>query len=929
MSSRWSLSTSFFQNRHALSQQQLITTFTEDEVSYLKTLSIQSYLPGSLCWVEKFLLLIDFLQIFGILWNAAQPWPWPYQWVYVTKSLNYVNLDYFSQTNSGALLGRTNTSFISRWGQMDGYMYYALAFAIVMAFIMALVAMLAKPTERYARNNFPFRTHILAALGVIIYFGFCPTLLAVLRLFYCETVNGVYVLAVDPNVECISAGHIAVTIVAGLLILPMVFGLPYVLYSYVEKNRIYHDEHDHEKRIQVWELLYMLQLDQYWLDNHVWLLASFRRYGSFYYLHMTILKFVLIVVFIAVRASMVAQSSTMVIILCCYATYYLLLHRSPPFRSISTNIIFGCLIALWLLQIFFGLANAAHARNAVTVASTAATFLISTHLAAFIIIVCVFLYDSIVRTTLDWPSVRTLERITHHRDLLPKVALWIESYREAQHILHDFLLAPAEVADIQALEACIRRMRHCWLQARSMGSIFETALTELLEHLLHVHSTRYLFALRKHDHWDRAYQENVVAGTFTKRQDFAYLMNPRKRKLLSKLFAYRAMRGDHLTSGKFNLATAQEYERSLHFQEELRRRKNQRRASVASTSSQKSDDSSARRKSTFSLFQKNAADFFATHAANLTPTAAAARLKKMQSIVEDEDDQIGKGSDDEDSKSDQHLTKDDQDKEADEEGETSDEEDRYDENGILKKTFPPEFVHEAAKMIARLQERTELALNKHHEASKSHYEQQRLLLLHQQKHGGGSGSNPSSSSSALNVLKPAGSFTGSASASFFNSALHLPGLTKIGTMELMKRTADEDEIRDLEDLFHLWDEAILLYEQEEFPGDYQALNVQTEAWYTYRGLVSQRLELIVNMINEQEELLENLADEHVEEEGLDDDDEDDASENVSAYRSQSDQAAWSRQRSPLAHDDDDGDQEHDEEDGLLTAEERNRYRIRR
>lgn len=111
--------------------------------------------------------------------------------------------------------------------------------------------------------------------------------------------------------------------------------------------------------------------------------------------------------------------------------------------------------------------------------------------------------------------------------------------------------------------------------------------------------------------------------------------------------------------------------------------------------------------------------------------------------------------------------------------------------------------------------------------------------------------------------------------SFFNKH----GLNKIGTMDLMKETADEEEVQDLEDLFHLWDEAILLYEQEEFPGDYELLNVQVENWYTYRNLVSQRLETIVSMINDQEELLDNLGDVHVEEEegGDDNDDNDDGS----------------------------------------------------
>eukprot|EP01033_Poteriospumella_lacustris_P019382 gene19382-14022_t len=42
MSSRWSLSTSFFQNRQTQSNQQLITAYTEDDLQHLKTLRVIS-----------------------------------------------------------------------------------------------------------------------------------------------------------------------------------------------------------------------------------------------------------------------------------------------------------------------------------------------------------------------------------------------------------------------------------------------------------------------------------------------------------------------------------------------------------------------------------------------------------------------------------------------------------------------------------------------------------------------------------------------------------------------------------------------------------------------------------------------------------------------------------------------------------------------
>jgi hypothetical protein len=52
----------------------------------------------------------------------------------------------------------------------------------------------------------------------------------------------------------------------------------------------------------------------------------------------------------------------------------------------------------------------------------------------------------------------------------------------------------------------------------------------------------------------------------------------------------------------------------------------------------------------------------------------------------------------------------------------------------------------------------------------------------------------------------------------------LGGLAKISTMELIKETVDQEEQSDLEELYFLWDEAIQLYEIEEFPGDYEVVS---------------------------------------------------------------------------------------------------------
>ena len=63
---------------------------------------------------------------------------------------------------------------------------------------------------------------------------------------------------------------------------------------------------------------------------------------------------------------------------------------------------------------------------------------------------------------------------------------------------------------------------------------------------------------------------------------------------------------------------------------------------------------------------------------------------------------------------------------------------------------------------------------------------------------------------------------------------------------------DQEERDELQELYLLWDEAIHLYEAEEFPGDYEQLNKDVESWYTYRSILSERLELVMHLLAEKQ-----------------------------------------------------------------------------
>ena len=70
--------------------------------SFLSSLRIINFLPV-LFWGEKLALLIDYCQLFSLLWITALPWGLPFIFSVYSRPLLYVNLDFFSLTSNGAV----------------------------------------------------------------------------------------------------------------------------------------------------------------------------------------------------------------------------------------------------------------------------------------------------------------------------------------------------------------------------------------------------------------------------------------------------------------------------------------------------------------------------------------------------------------------------------------------------------------------------------------------------------------------------------------------------------------------------------------------------------------------------------------------------------------------------------------------------------
>jgi len=129
-------------------------------------------------WSEKILLLLDYLQLYGILWNCANPYPWPYLWIIWTRNICFFNLDFFSLQPTGALGGQSSNITISKWGTVSGYGNYAIFFSLLAA-LLTLAYILLPYLDKFGSRFDLYHDSIRCALLSLGYILYAPINLAV------------------------------------------------------------------------------------------------------------------------------------------------------------------------------------------------------------------------------------------------------------------------------------------------------------------------------------------------------------------------------------------------------------------------------------------------------------------------------------------------------------------------------------------------------------------------------------------------------------------------------------------------------------------------------------------------------------------------------------------------------------------------------
>lgn len=253
-------------------------------------------------WLEKALILIDGLQMYALIWQLSQPWPWPARWLRWTRWINVSNLDLLAFRATGAAMGATSRPF-SLWGQMEWYTLYALAWALVPYCILAAfhtAKRLWKKTGRrdYLLQGFKWESVLLQVCQVL----YLPVGLAVLRLVNCDEDGTV---SVDPTVlgTCWSSSHVtSVCLIVCTLGGVFLLGFPWLLNKIIVAHLIHSDADKHERFLQSKELEFLLGTSETYLELNMPVHASFRRHSIRAPVENCLLKLVLLLSFSLLRS---------------------------------------------------------------------------------------------------------------------------------------------------------------------------------------------------------------------------------------------------------------------------------------------------------------------------------------------------------------------------------------------------------------------------------------------------------------------------------------------------------------------------------------------------------------------------------------------------------------------------------------------------
>ncbi|KAH9083098.1 hypothetical protein Ae201684P_013997 [Aphanomyces euteiches] len=500
-------------------------------------------------WLEKLLVAVDGLQMYGIMWQMSQIWPWPSRWLASTRSTLIFSLDFFSLLPTGAGMGQDKPPF-SHWGELDGYWVYALVFALLPYAALAAYWTLFLTWRSNGDAHFLSKTAYLEnKLLLLFQVLYLPIGLAVCRLWNCQdTVNPLDVtevistMSVDPSFDCDGTPQIlALSCITAALGAPFLVGFPFVLYKRIMIVGAYADKLKQERFVQTKELAYLVNLSDDYDTLYVAQYASFTRPMMTLPVQTCLVKLALLGIFSFGRSRYPSTESESYQGTClCIVLLLFLGHRSlwspSPFRCRSTAQLSLLIDVILAFDGIMVLLSANPTKSALTVASVKLALFNFVHTFAIIMICLWFVYTLALKQLgrLDWPTHLGMRQVVDHAD---GIAKWIAAVHSANSVVEKAFLSPAQVKPLEEMRAVLDALTECSSEAAKLDHLLHAPLheTQLMLQSLYVQDTA--TAVMASERIDDCVHE--FTSELTRYQKKHQALAPHKRDALFKLSAMR------------------------------------------------------------------------------------------------------------------------------------------------------------------------------------------------------------------------------------------------------------------------------------------------------------------------------------------------------------------------------------------------------
>ncbi|EQC42202.1 hypothetical protein SDRG_01040 [Saprolegnia diclina VS20] len=508
-------------------------------------------------WSEKARLLLDALQIYGLVWQLAQSWPWPSAWLSSTRWTAAFNLDVLSFLSTGAGLGMKAPPF-SLWGELRGsYWLYALVYAL----LPWAAVLYYKARARHWRVRGDARFLVFAArlenrlLG-LFQFLYLPIALALSRLVNCTVVPNPLdayasdvVLSVDPTISCHSPLHITLGVgIGGVVGLPFLLGFPWLLHRRIHCAGVACSQDAHEEIVSAIELSYLVGISDDYDLLYVPQYASYTRRHANLPVYRCLYKLSLLLICTLLRSqfpNIENQPLQGTLFFALLALRFLFQCYDYPYRLSSTN---HCMVFLNLVLVFDGVMvflSANNVRSALTVASVKVLCLTFVHTWAIVVLsvwgVLVFLAWR--RMQLTWPTHRRMKALVAHA---PTVRAWVETVQAAQELLHKDYASPTLVKPTVELGDMVTALQAHASEALRLRHLLHRPLHDLALHVQAAYIESAATSAMPSSLLDSCVDS--LAAELERYQEKHALLHPRKRDALFKLRVLHTLVDEH--SGK-------------------------------------------------------------------------------------------------------------------------------------------------------------------------------------------------------------------------------------------------------------------------------------------------------------------------------------------------------------------------------------------